>query len=125
MAVNEEGQREVIGAAEGMKDDRESWLSFLACLKERGLTGTRLFLGDKCLGLLDMINTVPQSPIPSLNGSFIPKRLLGHASRQNQGRGRDDQGDPRSGRPSCRARKGQGCYPEITGNEARGGSQDG
>jgi len=58
MAVNEEGQREVIGAAEGMKEDRESWLNFLVSLKERGLTGTRLFIGDKCLGLLDAINTV-------------------------------------------------------------------
>lgn len=58
MAVNEEGQREVIGAAEGMKEDRESWKDFLVSLKERGLTGTRLFIGDKCLGMLDAINTV-------------------------------------------------------------------
>lgn len=58
MAVNEEGQREVIGAAEGMKEDSESWLSFLVSLKARGLSGTRLFIGDKCLGLLDAINTV-------------------------------------------------------------------
>lgn len=58
MAVNEDGQREVIGAAEGMKEDKESWKSFLVSLKERGLTGTRLFIGDKCLGLLDAVNTV-------------------------------------------------------------------
>lgn len=58
MAVNEDGQREVIGAAEGGKEDRESWLNFLVSLKERGLTGTQLFIGDKCLGLLDSINTV-------------------------------------------------------------------
>lgn len=58
MAVNEDGQREVIGTAEGMKEDRESWRNFLVSLKERGLNGTRLFIGDKCLGLLDAINTV-------------------------------------------------------------------
>jgi len=58
MAVNEDGHREVIGAAEGMKEDKESWLNFLVSLKERGLTGTRLFIGDKCLGLLEAINTV-------------------------------------------------------------------
>lgn len=58
MAVNEDGQREVIGAAEGMKEDRESWKDFLVGLKERGLTGTRLFIGDKCLGLLEAISTV-------------------------------------------------------------------
>ena len=58
LAVNEEGYREVIGAAEGMKEDRESWKIFLTGLKERGLTGTQLFIGEKCLGLLDAINEV-------------------------------------------------------------------
>jgi len=57
MAVNEDGQREVIGAAEGMKEDAESWKNFLVSLKERGLAGTRLFVGDKCLGLLDAVYT--------------------------------------------------------------------
>ena len=58
LAVNEEGCREVIRAAEGMKEDRESWKTFLTGLKERGLTGTQLFIGDKCLGLLDAISEV-------------------------------------------------------------------
>ena len=58
MAVNSDGQREVIGAAEGMKEDKESWLNFLIGLKARGLTGTQLFIGDKCLGLLEAVNTV-------------------------------------------------------------------
>ena len=48
----------MIGAAEGMKEDRESWKIFLTGLKERGLTGTQLFIGEKCLGLLDTINEV-------------------------------------------------------------------
>ena len=58
MGVNEDGYREVIGAAEGMKEDSASWVSFLKSLKERGLDGTQLFIGDKCLGLLDAINQV-------------------------------------------------------------------
>ena len=58
MAVNEEGYREVIGASEGMKEDKASWLTFLQGLKERGLTGVQLFIGDKCLGLLEAINEV-------------------------------------------------------------------
>lgn len=37
MAVNERGEREVLGAAEGMKEDKESWLSFLRHLKEKKL----------------------------------------------------------------------------------------
>ena len=48
----------MIGASEGMKEDKASWLAFLKGLKERGLTGTQLFIGDKCLGLLEAVNEV-------------------------------------------------------------------
>jgi putative transposase len=58
LAVNDEGYREVIGAAEGMKEDKASWLNFLKSLKERGLGGTELFIADRCLGLLEAVNTV-------------------------------------------------------------------
>jgi transposase-like protein len=58
MAVNDDGYREVIGASEGMKEDKASWLEFLKSLKQRGLEGTQLFIGDKCLGLLEAINEV-------------------------------------------------------------------
>ncbi len=58
MAVNEDGYREVIGAAEGMKEDKASWQEFLKSLKQRGLNGTQLFIGDKCLGLLEAVNEV-------------------------------------------------------------------
>ncbi len=62
MAVNECGEREVIGAAEGMKEDKESWLSFLRHLKERGLQGTQLFIADKCSGLVEsMAEVFPQA----------------------------------------------------------------
>ena len=58
MAVNQDGFREVIGSAEGMKEDRDSWLNFLKSLKERGLDGTQLFIGDRCLGLLEAVHEV-------------------------------------------------------------------
>lgn len=62
MAVNEDGYREVIGASEGMKEDKTSWLEFMKSLKERGLSGTQLFIGDKCLGLLEAVNeTFPEA----------------------------------------------------------------
>lgn len=56
MAVNEDGFREVIGASEGMKEDKASWQEFLKSLRQRGLTGTQLFIGDNCLGLLEAVN---------------------------------------------------------------------
>ena len=58
MAVNQRGEREVIGATEGMKEDKESWLGFLRHLKERGLQGTQLFIADKCTGLIEAIAEV-------------------------------------------------------------------
>ena len=53
IGVNEDGYREVIGAAEGMKEDKASWQAFLQWLKGRGLDGVRLIVGDKCLGMLE------------------------------------------------------------------------
>lgn len=55
LAVDSEGFRDIIGAGEGAKEDKESWLNFLRSLKERGLKGTQLFIGDKCLGLVESI----------------------------------------------------------------------
>lgn len=58
IGVNEEGNRDILGAAEGMKEDKESWRSFFTWLKERGLTGVRLIIGDKNLGMLETIPEV-------------------------------------------------------------------
>ena len=44
IGVNEEGFREVLGVAEGSKEDKASWTAFLRHLKERGLQGVRLFV---------------------------------------------------------------------------------
>ena len=58
IGVDEEGYREVIGAAEGMKEDAESWRNFLKWLKGRGLEGVRLIVGDKCLGMNNAVQEV-------------------------------------------------------------------
>ena len=58
IGVNQDGYREILGAAEGMKEDHESWHNFLVWLKERGLEGVRLFIGDKNLGMLETIHEV-------------------------------------------------------------------
>jgi transposase-like protein len=55
IAVNQEGYREVLGVSEGAKEDKESWTNFLRYLKDRGLKGTRLFISDKCLGLIEVL----------------------------------------------------------------------
>ena len=58
IGVNQDGYREIIGAAEGMKEDYDSWLYFFKWLKERGLSGVKLFIGDKNLGMLETIGEV-------------------------------------------------------------------
>lgn len=55
IGVDQEGYRQVLGVAEGMKEDAESWRSFLRHLKERGLSGVELFVTDKCLGLVEAL----------------------------------------------------------------------
>src|SRR5437660_961892 len=55
IGVNDEGFREVLAVAEGSKEDKASWTAFLRQLKERGLKGVRLFVSDKCLGLVESL----------------------------------------------------------------------
>ena len=50
--------REIIGAAEGMKEDGDSWRNFFVWLKERGLDGVKLIVGDKCLGMCSAVSEV-------------------------------------------------------------------
>lgn len=58
IGVNKDGYREILGAAEGMKEDKESWKNFFIFLKKWGLSGVRLVIGDKCLGMLESLEEV-------------------------------------------------------------------
>jgi transposase-like protein len=53
VGVGQEGFREILGVAEGPKEDTESWRQFLMHLKSRGLTEVQLIVSDKCLGLVE------------------------------------------------------------------------
>jgi len=55
VGVDADGHREILGVAEGVKEDKESWRNFLRYLKGRGLKGVRLVISDKCLGLLEAL----------------------------------------------------------------------
>ena len=55
VGVNGEGYREILGIAEGSREDKESWCNFLRYLKERGLRGVRLIISDKCSGLYEVL----------------------------------------------------------------------
>ena len=49
IAVNEDGYREVLGAAEGMKEDKDSWVGFFRRLRGRGLDGANWWLATSAL----------------------------------------------------------------------------
>ena len=53
IGVDQDGFREVLGVAEGEKEDEKGWGDFLRHLKQRGLKGIRLIVSDKCLGLVE------------------------------------------------------------------------
>ena len=58
IGVDPEGHREVIGVAEGMKEDGDSWEQFVRGMIERGLKGVRLVVGDRCAGLVSTVNSM-------------------------------------------------------------------
>jgi transposase-like protein len=58
IGVDSEGYRRVLGVAEGHKEDKAGWYGFLKSLKERGLSGVRLFISDACMGLVESIEEI-------------------------------------------------------------------
>ena len=55
IGVNSEGYREILGVAEGSREDKESWSNFFRYLKERGLNGVKLVISDKASGLVEVL----------------------------------------------------------------------
>ena len=76
IAVNEDGYREVLGAAEGMKEDKASWVSFFQWLHSRGLDGVKLIVGDKCWKLWEKCFLRP-------NTSVVPSTFTVMCSRSH------------------------------------------
>src|SRR5690606_13926069 len=62
IGVGSDGFRRILGVAEGEKEDKAGWLSFLKHLKQRGLKGVRLIISDACLGLVEALEeTYPEA----------------------------------------------------------------
>ncbi len=55
IGVAEDGYREILGIAEGCKEDKAGWGGFLAYLKKRGLQSPDLIISDKCMGLIESL----------------------------------------------------------------------
>ena len=55
VGVGEDGFRDILGVAEGCKEDKVGWSNFLRWLKKRGLKAPDLFVSDKCMGLIESL----------------------------------------------------------------------
>jgi putative transposase len=53
IGVGTDGFRQILGVAEGEREDLQGWRSFLCHLKDRGLKGVRLIVSDACRGLVE------------------------------------------------------------------------
>jgi putative transposase len=58
IGVGADGYRQILGVAEGQKEDLEGWRGFLRHLKDRGLKDPRLIISDACRGLVEAANEV-------------------------------------------------------------------
>lgn len=55
IGVSSTGYPKILGVAEGHKEDKSGWSSFLRHLKERGLKGVKLIISDACLGWVESV----------------------------------------------------------------------
>ena len=53
IGIGTDGYRQILGVAEGEKEDLEGWRTFLCHLRDRGLKGVRLIISDACRGLVE------------------------------------------------------------------------
>jgi len=56
IGVGADGYLQILGVAEGQKEDLEGWRGFLRHLKDRGLGTPRLIISDACRGLVEAVN---------------------------------------------------------------------
>jgi transposase-like protein len=108
IGVNENGYREVLAVSEGTKEDVASWQEFMRQLKQRGLAGVRLFISDKCLGLVASVaGKLSAGKMAAVRGALLSQRVALGAEREGESSGGDAQGDPRAGRLGGGARQGE------------------
>jgi len=55
VSVSADGYRQILGVAEGQKEDKAGWSGFLRHLKERGLKCPKLIISDACMGLIESV----------------------------------------------------------------------
>ena len=77
IGVDRDGRREVIGVAEGMREDMDSWEQFVRSMIERALKGVRLVVGDRRAGFVSAGSSMsPKVKYQSVVCALHEKRAL-------------------------------------------------
>ena len=84
VAVNHDGQREVIGLDIGSCEDGATWTAFLRGLKARGLNGVKLVVSDAHEGLKGAINAVLDGASWQRCRTHFMRNLLSKVARHAQ-----------------------------------------
>ena len=121
IGVDDTGHREVIGVAEGMKEDKASWEQFIRSMIERGLKGVRLVVGDRCAGLVATVGEMLPQADTSVHGPLHAQRALQGAAHPPRMGVRRAQGDLRHGITRVRPRQGRGGRPRDGVQETESG----
>lgn len=98
IGVDDDGFREVLGVCQGGKEDKESWLSFLRHLKERGLTDPELCISDACLGSVKRSGRCTRrDQVAAVHRALLPQRQHPGAPHEGARGDGDDESHSRPG----------------------------
>lgn len=85
IAVNERGEREVLGLDAGVGETGAAWTGFLRSLVARGLAGVRLVTSDAHLGLREAIRTTLLGATWQRCKTHLMRDVLAHVPKTAQG----------------------------------------
>lgn len=118
VGVNEEGYREILGIAEESREDKESWTNFLRYLKNRGLSGVKLIVSDKCSGLHGIIGDFfPGCEMAALRCPLVSECVHDESMEACKKYRRDAESNSCTGRQGCGTRESKTCHRETAENE--------
>ena len=122
IGVDDTGHREVIGVAEGMKEDKASWEQFIRSMIERGLKG-RQARGRRQVrrARRHRRRDAAAGQIPAVHGPLHAQRALQGAAHPPRMGVRRAQGDLRHGITRVRPRQGRGGRPRDGVQETESG----
>ena len=109
VAVNTDGQREVLGMSVGASEAEPFWTSFLRSLTRRGLRGVKLVIADAHEGLKVAVSKVLKATAQRCRVHFM-RNALAHVPKGQRQMVAPVHADPRTGQNPCESPGRAGVY---------------